>query len=58
MRLGTKLTFYLSLMIVLVLSVYGYFHILSRREILVKKMKVEVESTGRSLKVLLEKVLL
>ena len=56
MRLGTKLTIYLSIIIVLVLSVYGYFHILSRREILVKKMKIEVESTGRSLKVSLEKV--
>jgi HAMP domain-containing protein len=56
LKLGTKLTVYLSLIIVLVLSGYGYFHILSRREILFKKMKVEVESTGRSLKVSLEKV--
>ncbi|HSB06188.1 MAG TPA: hypothetical protein VLK23_13440, partial [Thermodesulfobacteriota bacterium] len=56
MKLGTKLTVYLSLIIVLVLSGFGYFNILSRREILVKKMKVEVESTGRNLKVSLEKV--
>lgn len=38
------------------LSGYGYFHILSRRDILIKKMKVEVESTARNLKVSLEKV--
>ena len=56
MNLGTKLTVYLSLIIVLVLSGYGYFHILSRREILVEKMKAEVESTSRSLKISLEKV--
>jgi len=56
LKLGTKLTVYLSLIIVIVLSGYGYFHILSRREILVRKMKVEVESTGRNLKVSLEKV--
>jgi signal transduction histidine kinase len=58
LKLGTKLTVFLSLIIVLVLSGYGYFHILSRRELLVKKMKVEVESTGRSIKVSLEKVML
>lgn len=56
MKLGTKLTLYLSLMIVFVHSGYGYFHILSRREILVKKMTSEVESIGRNLKVSLEKV--
>ena len=58
MKLGTKLTVFLSLIIVLVLSGYGYFNILSLRELLVKKMKIEVESTGRSLKVSLEKVML
>lgn len=56
MRLGTKLTLYLSLIIVVVLSGYGYFHILSRRDILIRKMKIEVESAARSLKVSLEKV--
>ena len=56
MKLGTKLTVYISLIIVLVLSGYGYFHIQSRRELLVKKMKGEVESTGRNLNVSLEKV--
>jgi len=58
LKLGTKLTVYLSLIILLVFSGYGYFNILSRREILVKKMKVEVESTGRSLKVPLERVVI
>ncbi len=56
MRLGTKLTLYLSLIIILVLSGYGYFHIMSRRDILIRKMKVEVRSIGQTLKVLLEKV--
>jgi len=56
LNLGTKLTLYLSLTIVLVLSGYGYFHILSRREILIEKMKVEVQSTSRYLKVSLGKV--
>jgi signal transduction histidine kinase len=56
LRLGTKLTIYLSLIIVLVLSGYGYFHIMSRREILIRKMKVEVRSIGQTLRVTLEKV--
>ncbi len=56
MRLGTKLTLYLSLIIVLVLSGYGYFHILSRRDILMRKMKIEVRSIGQTLKVSLEKI--
>jgi len=56
MKLGTKLTLYLSLIIIIVLSGYGYFHIQSRRDILVRKMKVEVRSTGRTLKVSLEKI--
>lgn len=56
MRLGTKLTLYLSLMIVLVLSGYGYFHTLSRRNILMRKMKIEVRSIGQTLKVSLEKI--
>jgi signal transduction histidine kinase len=56
LKLSTKLTFFLSLTIVLVLAGYGYFHILSRLDILVRKMKVEVRSTGRMLKVSLEKI--
>lgn len=56
MKLGTKLTLSLSLIIVLVLSGYGYFHIQSRRDIYVRKMKVEVRSTGQTLKVSLEKI--
>jgi len=39
LRLGTKLTLYLSLIIILVLSVYGYLDILSRRDVLVRMMK-------------------
>ena len=58
MRLGTKLTLYLSLIIILVLSGYGYLDILSRRDILIRKMKAEVRSTGRTLEVSLEKILL
>jgi len=57
-KLSTKLTLYLSIMIVVVLSGYGYFHILSRRDILVRKMKTEVRSIGRTLKVALEKIAL
>ncbi len=56
MRLGTKLTLYLSLIIILVLSGYGYLDILSRRDILVRKTKAEVRSTGRTLGVSLEKI--
>ncbi len=56
MKLGTRLTLYLSIIIVLVLSGYGYFHILSRRDILMRKMKIEVRSIGQTLKVSLEKI--
>ncbi|PIV21826.1 MAG: hypothetical protein COS40_06830 [Deltaproteobacteria bacterium CG03_land_8_20_14_0_80_45_14] len=56
MRLGTKLTFYLSLIIIIVLSGYGYFQIITRRDILIRKMKVEVRSICRTLKVPLEKI--
>jgi two-component system NtrC family sensor kinase len=56
LRLGTKLALSLLVMIILVLSGYGYFHILSRRDILVKMMKVEVESIGKTLRVSLEKL--
>ena len=56
MRIGTKLPLYLSLIIILVLSGYGYFDILSRRDILTRKMKAEVRSTGQTLKVSLEKI--
>ncbi len=55
MRLGTKLTLYLSLIIILVLSGYGYLDTLSRRDMLVTKMKTGVRSTGRTLEALLEK---
>jgi two-component system NtrC family sensor kinase len=56
LRLGTKLTLYLSLIIILVLSGYSYLDILSRREILIRKMKAEVRSTGRTLKVSLDAI--
>jgi len=56
LRLGTKLALYLSLIIMIILSVYGYFHIVTRRDILIRKMEVEVRSVGRTLKVPLEKI--
>ena len=56
MRLGTKLTLYLSLIIVLFLSGYGYYDTLSRRDVLIRKMKTEVRSTGRTLRVSLDDV--
>jgi two-component system NtrC family sensor kinase len=56
MRLGTKSALYLCLIIIIVFSGYGYFHIVTRRDILTRKMKVEVRSIGRTLKVPLEKI--
>lgn len=56
MRLGTKLALSLVLIIIFVLSGHGYFHILSRRDILVRMMKVEVEGIGKTLKVSLEEL--
>ncbi|HYA90988.1 MAG TPA: ATP-binding protein [Thermodesulfobacteriota bacterium] len=56
MRLGTKLTLYLSLIIIVVLAGYGYLNILSRREILLSRMKTEVRSTTQALKVSLEAI--
>ncbi len=56
MKIGTKLTVFLSLIIIVVLSGYGYFDILSRRDILIRKMKAETESIGRTLDVSLEKI--
>jgi two-component system NtrC family sensor kinase len=56
LKLGTRLTLYLSLIIIIVLSGYGYFHIMTRRNILIRKMKVEVRSVGSTVKVTLEKI--
>ncbi len=56
MKLNTKLSLCLSLVIILVLTGYGYFHVLSRRDILIRKMKVEVRSIGQTLRVPLEKI--
>ena len=58
LKLGTKLAVFLSLVIITVLSGYGYFHILSRQDILVRKMKVEVRGIGETLRVSLEKILI
>lgn len=55
LKLGTKLALYLSLIIMVVLLGYGYFHTVSRREILIRKMKGEVRSVGQTLRVSLEK---
>lgn len=54
-RLGTKLTIALSLIIIVVLSGYGYLSILTRRESLVRKMQLEAKSIGRTLGVALGK---
>ena len=56
MKLSTRLTIFLSLLIVLVLTGYGYFHVQSRRDVLFRKMQTEVHSAGRTLKVALEKI--
>lgn len=40
----------------IVLSGYGYFQIVIRRDILIRKMKVEVRGVGSTLKVALEKI--
>ncbi len=56
MRLGTRLTLYPSLIIILVLSCYGYFHVVSRHEILTKMMKVEVRRIGETPRFFLEKL--
>ena len=56
MRLATKLTIYLSLIIIIGSSGYGYFHVLSRRATLTRMMKVEVMAIGQTLKVSLEEL--
>jgi two-component system NtrC family sensor kinase len=56
LKLGTKLAIYLSLIIILTLAGYGYFHILSRQDILIRNMKVEVRSIGQTLRISLEKI--
>jgi methyl-accepting chemotaxis protein len=56
MKLGTRLSLYLSLVIILVLSGYGYFLAHSRRETLKRMMQIEVRSIGEILRVSLEKI--
>jgi len=41
MKIGTKLTLHLSVIIGIVLSGFGYLDILSRRDILIRKMKAD-----------------
>ncbi len=55
MKLGTKLTLYLSMIIIVGLSGVGYFYIQSRQNILNLKMKEAVKSIGQTMKVSLEK---
>lgn len=56
MRLATRLTFYISLIIIAVFVGYGYFHVVSRRDMYIRKMKLEVRSVGKTLKLSLEKI--
>jgi signal transduction histidine kinase len=56
LKLSTRLTISLSLLIIFILGGYGYFHIQSRRDVLFRKMQTEVLSAGRTLKVALEKI--
>lgn len=56
MKLGTRLTIYLALIIIFVLSGYGYLHVVSRRNMHIRKMKVEVKSIGQTFKIALEKI--
>ena len=56
MKLGARLTLYLSLIIILILVGYGYFHVLSRRDTLNRMMRLEVRSIGEILRVSLEKI--
>jgi two-component system NtrC family sensor kinase len=56
LKLGTKLTLFPVLVIIPVLSVYGYLDAISRRDMLLRKMKGEVRSMGRTLNVALGKV--
>lgn len=56
MKLGTRLTLYFSVIIILVISGFGYFHIVTRRDILIRKMEVEVVSIGQGLKYSLEEI--
>ena len=56
MKLGTKLALSLPIIIFLVFSGHGYFQTVSRRDILIRMMKVEVESIGQTLRVSLQKL--
>jgi len=56
LKLGTRLTIYLALIIIFVLSGYGYLHVVSRRNMHIRKMKVEVKSIGQTFKIALEKI--
>ncbi len=56
MKLGTRLTLYLSLIIILSLSVYGYARIISRREALTQSMRLEVRGLAEALKFSIDKI--
>jgi len=55
LKLSTKLTIYLSIAIIIILSVYGYLNVLSRRDIHIRKMKLEAKGIARTVKVSLER---
>lgn len=55
LKIGTKLTIYLSITIILILSGYGYLNILSQRDIHTRKMKLEARTIGETLGVSLAK---
>ncbi len=51
LKLGTRLTLYLALIIALTFSVYGYARIISRREVLTQSMRLEVRSLAEALEI-------
>jgi len=55
-KLWTKLTLSTSLIIIVVLFGYGYFKITSNRDMLIGKMKLDIMSTARTMKVSLERI--
>jgi two-component system, NtrC family, sensor kinase len=51
-----KLTLSTTLIIIVVLSGYGYFKIISNRDILIRKMKLDVMSISRTMRISLERL--
>ncbi len=56
MKLGTKLSLFISLVIILVLSAYGYSQFSYQRNILTRELQLEVMSIGQTLKSSLEEI--